>query len=159
MCIMQTYPPYCQALVPVQQNQKDKELTLFSPCHNKNNNKKKKNKNPHQNLPNLSVLKTWNLEHRLNLQYEDLTHNPQDGQPPSQGWSPNIPMLVTHHAQDGQVPIPEWSSTIPKTVTHQPRRVPHHSKDGHPSSIGWSTTIPRSVTTIQKEVFYGPRTK
>ena len=47
------------------QSKSDKELTLFSPCHN-NNNKKKKN--PHQNLPERSVLQTWNLEHRLNSQ-------------------------------------------------------------------------------------------
>ena len=34
---------------------------------NNNNNKKKKNKkNPHQNLPEKSVLQTWNLEQRLN---------------------------------------------------------------------------------------------
>ena len=39
----------------------DKELTLFSPRHNNKNN-------PHQNLPQGSILKTWNLAHRLNSQ-------------------------------------------------------------------------------------------
>ena len=48
------------------QSKSDKELTLFSPFH-KNNNKNKKN--PHQNLPEQSVLQAWNLEQRLNLQY------------------------------------------------------------------------------------------
>ena len=45
------------------QSKSDKELTLCSPCHNKN-----KNKNPHQNLPEQSVLQTWNFHPRLNSQ-------------------------------------------------------------------------------------------
>ena len=45
------------------QSKLDKELTLFSPCH-KNKKRKKKKKN----LPEQSVLQTWNFVQRLNSQ-------------------------------------------------------------------------------------------
>ena len=56
--------PEYYILVVKLQSKLNKELTLFSPRHNKNNN----NKNPHQNLPEEFVLHTWNLEQRLNSQ-------------------------------------------------------------------------------------------
>ena len=96
---------------------------------------------PHQNLPERSTLQTWDLEHRLNSQNQDLTHNPWDGHPPSQGWSPNIPWNVTHHPKDGHPPCPGWSKTNSRMVihhlqdgnppTHIPRMVTHHPLDGH----------------------------
>ena len=91
------------------QSKSDKELTLFSPCHNNNNknNNKKKKKNPHQNLPERSVLQTWNLEHRLNSQNQDLTHPPCDGHP-----SRTISRLLTHHPKDSHQSNSTRSSTL-----------------------------------------------
>ena len=40
--------------------------------------------------------------HRLGIWYKDLTHHPWNGHPPSQGYSPTIPMLFTHHPKDSQ---------------------------------------------------------
>ena len=47
--------------------------------------------NPHQNLPEGSVLQTWYLALRLNSQNEDQVASAMDGNPPSVGWSPTLP--------------------------------------------------------------------
>jgi len=48
-------------LVKLQAKSLDKELTLFYPCHNKDNNK---NKNPSPKSIRRGVLESWNLTHR-----------------------------------------------------------------------------------------------
>ena len=53
----------------------DKELTLFSPCHNNNNNKNNNNKKKNQNLSEWGVLEVWHLAHRLYIQFKDQHQN------------------------------------------------------------------------------------
>ena len=49
------------------------EFTLFYALHKNNKkNSNKDNKNPHQNIPEGSTLKAWNLAHGLKLMEEDL---------------------------------------------------------------------------------------
>ena len=75
--------------------------------------------------------------------------------PPSVGWSSTIRRMVTHHPQDGHPPSVGWSPPFPQWLTIIPMMFTHHPHDSHPpfqewsptlSWIGWSTTIPRMVT-------------
>ena len=90
-----------------------------------------------------------------------VTHHPNDGHPPSTGWSPTFHRMVTLHSLDG-LSAPGWSpsitiqlSTIPRMVTKHtldghhttiPRTFTHHPQDGDPLSKRWLHTIPTMVT-------------
>ena len=73
-----------------------------------------------------------------------VTHHPEDGHPPSPGWSKTSPRMVIHHPQDCHPSPHGCSPTIPRTVTHKP-------KDGNPPSLIWSPIIPRTINQHPKD--------
>ena len=54
--------------------------------------------------------------------------------------------MVTHNPEDGHPPSPGWSLIIPRLVNHYKNMVALHPKACHPSSKGWSPTIPSMGT-------------
>ena len=55
--------------------------------------------NPHQNLPEESVLQTWYLAHRLKSQNKHQGRTTKDGHLPYLGWSPTNQKMVTHQKE------------------------------------------------------------
>ena len=80
-----------------------------------------------------SVLWTGYLALGLNLQNEDQVTPAINGPPPSQGWSPNIQIMVPHFSMVGHANSNGWPPITSRLVTQ-------HPKDDHPPSKGWYPT-------------------
>ena len=110
-------------------SQTDKELTLFSPCHNNKKNSPTKiyHKEVHYRLEIWHIDSTHKIKTLATIP-RMVTHHPKDSHPLSLGWA-----MGTHHAQDDQIPLPGRSSTQPFHVWSPTisRVVNHHAKDSH----------------------------
>ena len=67
--------------------------------------------NPHQNLPEGSVLRTWYLALRLNSLFKDQVTTVMDGHPPFQDGLP------PYHPEDGYPSAKIWSHTFLRILT------------------------------------------
>ena len=79
-----------------------------------------------------------------------VTNIPNDGHPPSPGWSSTIPRTVIHYSKDGHPQFQGGSPSISRMVLH-------HPKDSHPPShwckltiLRWSSTIHSTVINISR---------
>ena len=73
-------------------------------------------------------------------------HHPNDGHPPSTGWSATMARKVVQHPENDRTPYPIKSPTIPRMFTHNPRTFAHQPKSGHQPSLGRLTTVLITIT-------------